>query len=94
MAFQEKHKDKADKFVILSVHDSQAQTFEQIDSKTKEFEKQFWGGHAFPFPIFIDGNGETVASWGITSFPTVVIVDPEGKFFRGDLKSVARKLAS
>lgn len=36
------------------------------------------------YPVAIDGDGETVTAYGITAFPTFVVVGKDGKVFHDD----------
>ncbi len=75
----EAHRDHRDKFEILAFHDASAKSFEELDKKLEPIIKNTWGGKTLPFPILLDSTGATIREFGITAFPTTVLIDPEGK---------------
>ncbi|WP_422929156.1 redoxin domain-containing protein [Singulisphaera sp. PoT] len=80
--FAEEHADDRDKFVILAVHDPQATDFAMLDERLKPIIKEHWQGKPLPLPIVLDTTGETVKDYGISSWPTAVLIDPEGKLVK------------
>jgi thiol-disulfide isomerase/thioredoxin len=76
--FYEKHADKRDRFEILAIHDETARTLEEMDKQSASHRERFWGGKPLPFPVLLDGKGETFKAWGLTSLPTLVLIDPDG----------------
>ncbi|KAF0245657.1 MAG: hypothetical protein FD180_1435 [Planctomycetota bacterium] len=83
MEFYEKHKDQRDRFEILAFHDARAKSFEELDEKLKPIIRDKWGGKSLPFPILLDASGDTIRKLGIHSFPTVILINPEGKLVKG-----------
>ena len=79
MRIQDAYAAHRDKFQILAIHDTQAKTFEELDQKTATTKAHYWGGRDLPFPILLDATGETLKRYGINGFPTMVLIDPEGK---------------
>lgn len=79
MEFYDKHQQDRDRFVILTFHDTRARSFEELDPKLERLERDVWKGRKFPFPILLDSTGQTLASWGIRAFPTMALIDPQGK---------------
>jgi hypothetical protein len=77
--FYEDHKADRDKFEILAFHDSQAANFAELDSKLEPIIKNAWSGRPLPFPILLDSTGETIEKFGISAFPTTLLIDPEGR---------------
>lgn len=77
--FYEAHRDHRDKFEILAFHDASVKNFAELDEKLVDIKKQRWGGRDLPFPILLDSTGATIKEFGITHYPTVVLIDPEGK---------------
>jgi hypothetical protein len=77
--FYEDHKADRDKFEILAFHDAQAKNFAELDKKLEPIIKNTWGGRPLPFPILLDSTGETVEKFGIRAFPTILLIDPEGR---------------
>jgi len=79
MDFAEDHAADRDKFVILTIHDPQATDFAMLDEKLKPIIRRQWRGRSLPFPILLDTTGETVKDYGVVHWPTVVLLDPEGR---------------
>ncbi|WP_148598338.1 peroxiredoxin family protein [Aquisphaera giovannonii] len=77
--FYEDHAADRDKFEILAFHDATAKTFAELDPKMEPHIKGPWGGRPLPFPILMDSTGETVEKYGIRAFPTMLLIDPDGK---------------
>ena len=36
-----------------------------------------------PFPVLLDASGKTIKRWGISAYPTLVLIDPEGNLVKG-----------
>lgn len=78
--FAEEHKADADKFVILTFHQGQAE--KSLDACKPQFEKlqkSVWKIDKFPFPILMDASGQTVKNYKIRGFPTGALIDPDGR---------------
>jgi hypothetical protein len=47
-----------------------------------------------PFPVLIDASGTTIKNFGIFCWPTLIIIDPQGKIVRGmDLDELSQRLS-
>lgn len=79
MSLYEHHEDQRDEFEILAFHDESAKDFAELDVKLKPITDRIWKGKHLPFPILLDSTGETVKLYGIEGFPTLVLIDPEGR---------------
>lgn len=79
MDFADDHAADRDKFVILTIHDPQATDFAMLDEKLKPIIRRQWRGRSLPFPILLDTTGQTVKDYGVVRWPTVVLIDPEGR---------------
>lgn len=79
MDFVDDHRADHDKFVVLCVHDPQATDFAMLDEKLEPIIRRTWRGRALPFPILLDTSGQFVEAYGIRSWPTAVLLDPEGR---------------
>lgn len=78
--FYEDHQADRDKFEVVAFHDSSVHDLEEMDARTGGAKKSAWAGRDLPFPILLDAeDGATVEAYGITSFPTTLLFDPEGK---------------
>jgi uncharacterized protein (TIGR03067 family) len=93
-ALIELHEKFADKgLAIIGVHvdlDGEVDTAAKLEPKIAGHKKKIWNGKDLPFPVALvsgkregeDGanaRGGAVAQYGIGSFPTTVLIDPEGK---------------
>ncbi|MBI2922502.1 MAG: redoxin domain-containing protein [Planctomycetes bacterium] len=91
MEFYEDHADQRDRFEILAFHDASSKTFEELDEKLAPIEKMKWKGKKLPFPILLDASGDTLKEWGVRAFPTVLLIDPEGKLVKGGSEHMLEK---
>ena len=78
MKMYEQFKDRRKDFEILAFHDAKATDFAQLDAKLRDLKSEVWGGRDLPFPILLDRTGETLRRYGVSSFPTVIVIDPKG----------------
>ena len=83
MNFYETHKDKRDQFEILAFHDASVRDFQELDKHLKSIISSKWNGKMLPFPILLDSTRTTIKNYGIDSFPTAILIDPEGKVVVG-----------
>jgi hypothetical protein len=65
-------------FQILTVHTDSVESLNDLDEKLKPIVRGPWNGRKLPFPILLDGTGETKKNFGISYYPTTVIIDPDG----------------
>jgi AhpC/TSA family len=77
--FYEEHRDHRDKFEIVAFHDATAKDFTELDKHLPGLREKFWRGRDLPFPILLDSTGKTIKAYDIHSFPTTLLIDPEGK---------------
>lgn len=78
IAFYEDHAAERHKFEVLAIHDDQVKSFRELDKKLADVKKKYWAGKNLPCPILLDGEGITHALYGVNSWPTGVLIDPEG----------------
>lgn len=79
IAFYENHAADREKFEVFAIHDEAAKSFRELDQKLARVKKEHWKGKDLPFPILLDGKNSTHKRYGINSWPTGVLIDPEGK---------------
>ena len=93
---------------IVGVHvdvDGEVDTAEKLDAKVAGFRKDLWKGKALPFPSALASGarsgdegkrGGPVAQYGVSSFPTTILIDREGKvvgqFHARDIKSASSEI--
>ena len=77
MEFYEEFEDRRDDFVILAFHDAKAEDMADLESKMAPLERDVWK-KSLPFPILMDSTGETLKTFGIRSFPTIMAIDEKG----------------
>jgi thiol-disulfide isomerase/thioredoxin len=93
MALHDKYKDRG--LVIIAVHDDSVDSIEEMDRKLPEAREKAWSGRALPFLVALDGGGQTrvagtgtfasgatTAAYFVNSFPTTLVVGPDGKVVR------------
>ena len=88
----ELHNRYAEKgLVVIGVHDGTIGSLKELEAKMKQLEEKRWG-RDLPFLIALDGGGKrpikgtdltalgaTTAAYGISAFPTTVLVDKNGR---------------
>jgi peroxiredoxin len=94
--FYKEHAAERDRFEILAIcntEQEQALTFEAFDPLAEPLVKDVWNGKQLPYPVLLDGEGKTAEVYGIQRWPTVLLIDPEGRLVKnGDLALLAEKL--
>ena len=94
--FYEEHAADRERFEILAICNTgqeKATTLEAFDLLAAPFVKNIWEGKPLPFPVLIDGEGKTSGVYGIQSWPTVLLIDPDGRLVKnGDQTTLAEKL--
>lgn len=80
----EEHADKRDKFEIIAFHDETLKTMAELDKTIEEkgFVEKRWGGKNLPFPVLMSGEGGEVRNLGVRVFPTMILINPEGKLVK------------
>ncbi len=76
--------------VILAIHDGTLQNLAQLQERIDKPRRESWDGRQFPFRVAIAGrqsqtegaevqaNCQAVADYGITAFPTTLLIDKQG----------------
>ena len=85
--FQERHRAKADRFQILGFHDATVPSLEALDAKLAVLQQQLWNGKPLPYPILLDPSGKTIRTFGVDEYPTLVLIDPEGRVLKAGNES-------
>ncbi len=86
----EKYHDKG--LVIIGIHDDSWNSMKELKEEIEKLSKKHWNGREIPFVIALDGGGRckiegtkrtasgvTTAAYGIQGWPTMVLIDKEGK---------------
>jgi hypothetical protein len=83
MTFWDEHEAARDRFAVLAIHnaDRRAATFEQLDEQLESRGTLERWGRNLPFTVILDNSGTTTRTYGISAYPTVVLVDPEGNVY-------------
>jgi hypothetical protein len=85
--FQEAHRGYADRFQILGFHDATLPSLEALDHHMAVLQKRLWGGKPLSCPVLMDPSGETIRTFGIDEYPTLVLIDPEGNVLKAGNES-------
>jgi len=85
MTVYEKNQDIKEQFEIISIHNKSAwatdlTVLDQSINDRRIVETR-WDNKKIAWPMMIDGKGETMREWGITTFPSMAIIDPEGNLY-------------
>lgn len=76
--FHEQNPELADKLQIVAVHHKGAESIADLEQKLVEIKKTRWKNRDLPFPIIVDATTKTVDAFGVSAFPTAVLIDPLG----------------
>lgn len=83
VAFYDSHPEWRDRFQMLAFHCLNAASVAELAPRLRSLEKNLWKGRALPFPILLDSTDTTLKDWGVTIYPSAVLIDPEGNVVRG-----------
>jgi len=86
----EKYHDKG--LVIIGIHNDVMNSVKDLEKEINKLSKERWEGRKIPFALALDGGGKckiegtkltcegtTTAVYGIQSWPTMVLIDKQGK---------------
>jgi len=79
IALYEDHANDRDKFEVIAIHDKSVKSLAELDTKLPKLKERFWQGKDLPFPVLLDATGKTEELYGIHSYPTGLLIDPDGK---------------
>lgn len=91
--FYEEFNERRDEFEILAFHSDNRETFDDLDPDLEECKATYWKGRNLPFPILLDSTGQTIRELGVTSYPTLLLIGPDGTLRReGGLHTLRAEL--
>lgn len=78
--------------MVIGIHDDSLESIDELDEKLATAREKIWMGRDLNFPVALDGGGRTkvagtdetvpgvtTAAYGITSFPTTVLISRDGE---------------
>ncbi len=68
--------------VVIAVHDGSVSSIAEMDARIAAARDRQWFGRDLPFLVALDGDGATAKEFGITNFPTSLLIDRDGKIVR------------
>ena len=83
--------DLRDRFQIVAFHDNTVKDFDELDGKLKPVIERYWKGRELPFPILLDPSKKTLETYGVRSFPTLVLISPDGVVMSGNAEEQLRE---
>lgn len=89
--FYEEFEARRKDFEILAFHRQNKSSYDDLASDLELCKERYWKGRDLPFPILFDDSGATIRQLGITGYPTVLLIDPEGRLRRGGGQHALRK---
>jgi thiol-disulfide isomerase/thioredoxin len=95
--FWDDHADRRSQFEILAFHDATVDSLEELQTKVASAREEYWMNRELPFPVLVDSAGETLERFGVLRFPTLVLIDPEGRIVdstSGDGSRLLERLAN
>ena len=84
-------------FEVIAVHDASETSLAEAMPKMEQTRRELWGGRSMPWPIALDSgkqtpipgapggvwtDGRTTAIYGVTGFPTGVVIGRDGRVLR------------
>ena len=87
MEFYERNSKSKSRFEIIGVcidYSGEIDDMSKLDKALSQIEAHLWKGKKIPFPIVLDNTFKTWERYGIPGFPTVVLIDPDGRIVEGD----------
>lgn len=79
IAFYAAHVKERDKFEIVAVYAPDGKSFAAIQPSYNNLIEKAWAGKSLPFPLVFDSSGATHQRWGVESYPTTLLIDPQGR---------------
>jgi thiol-disulfide isomerase/thioredoxin len=93
--FVNNHNASQDRFRVIAIHarrPGDVADWQRFHTSVTKFEHSVWKGTS-PFPLVYDESGQMTSDWGIHSFPTGLLIDPQGNLVQhGDLKMLPEKI--
>jgi RNA polymerase sigma factor (sigma-70 family) len=80
MALHDQFADRG--LVVIAVHDKTLRSTAELDKRIADARQRRWFGRDLPFRVALDGDGATTAAYGITTFPTSLLIDRDGNVAR------------
>jgi thiol-disulfide isomerase/thioredoxin len=90
---QEKYNDKG--LVIVAIHADSLNSVKDLEEKLYRINNDYWQDITIPFAVALDGGGvckiegstksaqgATTAAYGVLSWPTMVLIDKQGKIVK------------
>ncbi len=77
--FVKQHAKQRNQFEILAMHSPDGVSYKAISPAYESLVKTAWAGQRPEFPLLFDATGRTHDAYGIDSYPTTILIDPEGK---------------
>jgi thiol-disulfide isomerase/thioredoxin len=90
ITLHEKYHDKG--LVIIGIHNDVKNSVKDLEKELKKLSKEQWDGSKIPYALALDdggtckiegtgktASGATTAAYGIQAFPTMVLIDKQGK---------------
>ncbi len=82
MKIYDEYPDQRDKFQIFAFHHDTAgkvKNISDMEAMNADNVKNLWKGRDLPFPVLLDSTGKTMKDWDIHAWPTLIIINPQGK---------------
>lgn len=89
--FYEEFENRRKEFEIIAFHRENKRNFEELDPDLASCKDRYWKGRDLPFPILLDDTGDTIRGLGVSSYPTILLVGPDGKLRKHGSEHMLRK---
>jgi WD40 repeat protein/tetratricopeptide (TPR) repeat protein/thiol-disulfide isomerase/thioredoxin len=77
----DKHTADRDAFEIVAIHNG-AENLKEMDQHLRGTIRGLWKGRNLPFPVIVDAGETTFTNFGVRSYPTQLLIDPDGRLVR------------
>ena len=85
--------DRRERFEIVALHSGGVRSFDELADRLRT-RRGAVRLEDLPFPVLLDAEGRTMKRWELTSFPTQLLIDPQGRLVRVHSGVVTRVILS
>lgn len=90
----EKYKAQRTRLALLSFHYDRkgTQSLVALEPELARLETELWKTK-LPFPVVVDASGKTIKDWKIEAYPTLLLIDPEGRIMARGESAIETRLS-
>lgn len=80
-ALYEEYGENGDDLVVLGVANPKSEEYPRSSDVSEQEVIDFLSSNGYTYPVAMDESGDVFAQYGVSSFPTTVMIDKEGKYY-------------